>query len=109
MHIKDGELIKIDVDEELPQGHLLATTVKACPRGRVKQKCQYFAGIDPMVVHAQHGWWFPEQPGEEPWLRGAWESNVNVLTDDDHEHCNQISGGLPLRTGLCKVNKVTTY
>jgi len=79
------------------------------PRGRVKQKCQYFAGIDPRVVHAQHGWWFPEQPGEEPWLRGAWESNVNVLTDDDPEHCNQISGGWPLRTGLCKVYKVTTY
>ena len=79
------------------------------PRGRVKQKCQYFAGIDPRVVHAQHGWWFPEEPGEEPWLRGAWQSNINVLTDDDPEHCNQISGGWPLRTGLCKVYKVTTY
>jgi len=79
------------------------------PRGRVRQKCQYFNGIAPGVVHAQHGWWFPELPGEEPWLHGVWESNINVVTDDDPEHCNQISGGWPLRGLLCKVYKVKKY
>jgi anaerobic selenocysteine-containing dehydrogenase len=79
------------------------------PRGRVRQKCQYFEGIDPRVIHTEHGWWFPELPGEEPWLHGAWESNINVLTDDEPEHCNKINGGWPLRAGLCKVYKVKQY
>jgi len=79
------------------------------PRGKIKQKCQYFKGIAPMVIHAQHGWWFPELPGEEPWLHGVWESNINVVTDDDPAHCNKISGGWPLRALLCKVYKAKTY
>ncbi len=55
------------------------------------------------------GWWFPELPGEEPWLHGVWESNVNVLTEDDPKVCNKISGGWPLKTGLCKIYKVKRY
>jgi thiosulfate reductase/polysulfide reductase chain A len=78
-------------------------------RGRIRMKCQHFEGIDPRVVHAEHGWWFPELPGEEPWLHGVWESNVNVLTEDDPALCNKLSGGWPLKTGLCKVYKVKTY
>jgi len=79
------------------------------PRGRIRQKCQFFKGIDPRVAHAQHGWWFPELPGEEPWLHGVWESNINVVTSDDPEQCNKISGGWPLRALLCKVYKVKKY
>lgn len=75
------------------------------PRGRVKQKCQLFEGIDPRVVHAQHGWWFPEEEGAEPILHGVWKSNVNVLTDDSPDICNPISGGWPLRALLCRVYK----
>ncbi|MFC2014200.1 molybdopterin-dependent oxidoreductase [Chloroflexota bacterium] len=79
------------------------------PRGRVRQKCKYFDGIDPRVVHAEHGWWFPELPGEEPWLHGIWESNINIVTSGDPEHCNQINGGWPLRTLICKVYKIKEY
>ncbi|MFC1968469.1 molybdopterin-dependent oxidoreductase [Chloroflexota bacterium] len=79
------------------------------PRGTIRMKCQYFEGIDPGVIHCEHGWWFPELPGEEPWLHGVWESNVNVLTQDDPEHCNNISGGWPLKTALCKIYKVKNY
>jgi len=32
-------------------------------------------------------------------------SNISVLTDDDPDHCNEISGGSPLRALLCKVYK----
>jgi len=78
------------------------------PRGRIRMKCKYH-NIDRRVVHCEHGWWFPELPGEEPWLHGAWESNVNVLTDDDPDHCNPISGGWPLRTALCRVYKAKQY
>jgi anaerobic selenocysteine-containing dehydrogenase len=79
------------------------------PRGRVMMKCELFKGIDHRVVHCEHGWWFPELPGEEPWLHGVWRSNVNVLTDDAPDNCNPISGGWPLRTALCKVYKVKQY
>ncbi|MFC1815614.1 hypothetical protein ACFL0M_06625 [Thermodesulfobacteriota bacterium] len=73
--------------------------------GRVRQKCRIFEGINPRVVHAQHGWWFPEQPGEAPWLDGVWESNINVCTKDDPEILNPIIRAWPLRTFLCKVYK----
>ena len=79
------------------------------PRGRIRMKCEQFDGIDRQVVHCQHGWWFPELPGEEPWLHGVWESNVNVLTEDDPDQCNPINGGWPLRTALCKIYKCKTY
>jgi thiosulfate reductase/polysulfide reductase chain A len=78
-------------------------------RGRVRQKCRYFDGIDPRVVNAEHGWWFPELPGEEPWLHGVWESNINVVTDDEPDICNRINGGQPLKGLLCKVYPVKTY
>jgi thiosulfate reductase/polysulfide reductase chain A len=79
------------------------------PRGRIRMKCELFKGIDPRVVHAEHGWWFPELPGEEPWLHGVWESNVNVLTDDDPDVCNKLSGGWPLKTALCKIYPCKVY
>jgi len=76
------------------------------PRGKVKQKCKYFEGILPKVVHAEHGWWFPEEPGEEPSLHGLWKSNINVVTDDDPDRCDPMNGGWPLRTGLCRIYPV---
>lgn len=79
------------------------------PIGRVRQQCKYFEGIDPKVVHAEHGWWFPELPGEEPWLHGVWESNINVCTDDDPVLCNPINGVWPLRTMMCRVYKAREY
>lgn len=81
----------------------------ASPRGRIRMRCQYFSGIDRRVVHCQHGWWYPELPGEEPWLHGVWESNVNILTDDEPDHCNPINGGWLLKTALCNVSKAKHY
>jgi anaerobic selenocysteine-containing dehydrogenase len=88
MQIEDGDWVWIET-----------------PRGRVRQKCKLFDGMDPRVVSAQHGWWYPEMPGVEPWLHGVWESNINVVVDDEPAHCNSINGGWPLRTALCKVYK----
>lgn len=73
------------------------------PRGKVRMKCQYFDGLEARVIHAEHGWWFPELPAAEPSLHGAFQSNINVLTDD--EHCDPVHGGWPLKTGLCKIYK----
>jgi anaerobic selenocysteine-containing dehydrogenase len=79
------------------------------PRGRIRMKCQYFKGIDPRVVDVEFAWWFPELPGEEPWLHGVWESNDNVLTEDDPDVCNKYNGGWPLKTSLCKIYKCKVY
>jgi len=66
------------------------------PRGKVMQRCLYTDDIEPRVIHAQHGWWFPEEPGEEPSLHGAWISNINVVTDDEPDHCDSAMGSWPL-------------
>jgi anaerobic selenocysteine-containing dehydrogenase len=75
-------------------------------RGRIKQKARLFTGIHPRVVSIQHGWWFPEKPGEEPYLHGAFESNANVLTLDDPETLDPLTGGWCNRGLLCKVYRV---
>jgi anaerobic selenocysteine-containing dehydrogenase len=72
-------------------------------RGRVRQRAKLFDGILPNVVHAEHGWWLPELPGEEPCLHGVWEMNINVCMNDDPDVCDEITGSWPLKTALCKV------
>jgi hypothetical protein len=47
----------------------------------------------------------PPQTGR----RGVWISNVNVLTDDDLDHCDKALGSWPLKTLQCKVYKVKRY
>jgi hypothetical protein len=73
------------------------------------QKCRYFNDIDPRVVHAQHGWWYPELPGEEPWLHGVWISNVNVLTNSELDQMDDAIGTWPFKNLMCKVYKVRAY
>jgi anaerobic selenocysteine-containing dehydrogenase len=70
-------------------------------RGRIKQKAQLFAGLDPRVVMAQHSWWYPERNNEE----GLWESNVNVLTTSDLPP-DPASGSTTFRALLCEITKV---
>ncbi|MDP6179266.1 MAG: molybdopterin-dependent oxidoreductase, partial [Desulfatiglandales bacterium] len=71
------------------------------PRGRIKQKAQFFAGIDPRVVMAQQSWWYPERNDEE----GLWESNVNVLTTSDLP-ADPAVGSTTFRALLCKIYRV---
>jgi anaerobic selenocysteine-containing dehydrogenase len=75
-------------------------------RGIIKMKANITDIIHPKVVNCEHCWWFPEQPAREPWLHGLWQSNANVLTMDDYETCDPITGGWPMRALLCKVYKV---
>ena len=74
-------------------------------RGRIRQKVQLFDKMDPGIIDAEHGWWFPEMPGEAPSLHGAFESNINVCMSDDPDQCNPEIGSYPLRTALCRVSK----
>jgi len=75
-------------------------------RGVIKQKARVTDAIHPSVINVESHWWFPEQPAEEPSLYGLWQSNANVLTLDDPDKCDPITGGWALRALLCKVYKV---
>ena len=70
-------------------------------RGRIRQKAKYAPGSDPRVIHAEHGWWFPEEGAPE---YGVWRSNVNVLTDNTPPYDPQM-GTYQLRGMLCRVQK----
>jgi len=75
------------------------------PEGKIKQKAEVTTKIHHQVIHIEHGWSFPEQPGEDPNLFGIWESNAGVILPDDPELCD-FQGGSPLRALLCKIYKV---
>ncbi|MGC2116346.1 MAG: molybdopterin-dependent oxidoreductase, partial [Pseudolabrys sp.] len=68
-------------------------------RGRMRQKAKVTSGIDPRVIHVQHGWWFPERPGPE---YGVWTSNANLLTNDQPPY-DPAMGTYQLRALLCRV------
>ncbi len=71
-------------------------------RGKCRQKVKIFDGIDPRVVHAQHGWWFPEE--DEGPDHGIWRSNANTLTSMDPPYCSAM-GTYQLRALMCRVVK----
>jgi thiosulfate reductase/polysulfide reductase chain A len=66
---------------------------------RVRFKVKLTSKLDPRVVHAQHGWWFPEKPTPD---HGCFESNIDVVLDDDPPR-EKICGSVPLRGTLCRI------
>jgi anaerobic selenocysteine-containing dehydrogenase len=48
--------------------------------GRFRQVVQLTERVAPGVVHAEHGWWFPEEEAAVPNLFGAFDSNPNNCT-----------------------------
>jgi len=70
-------------------------------RGRMRQKAKFTTGIDPRVVNAEHGWWFPEAGPPD---FGVWTSNVNMLTDNAPPYDPQM-GTYQLRALLCRVER----
>ena len=71
--------------------------------GSAKLRAQLTAIIKPGVVHATHGWWYPEDEAEEPSLFGTWRSNINQLCPSGD---NSVMGfGAPLKNLMCNVRK----
>ena len=71
------------------------------PRGHVKERAKLTDSIDPRVVVAEHGWWFPEikDPGH------GWDTaNINILTDNSHESMDPVMGATNLRVLLCNIS-----
>ncbi|MBI4296096.1 MAG: molybdopterin-dependent oxidoreductase [Chloroflexi bacterium] len=73
------------------------------PRGRVKQRARLTTGIDPRVVAAQHGWWFPEIKTPD---HGWDKSSINIITDNDPAGYDVAMGSTNLRVLLCKIYRV---
>ena len=73
------------------------------PRGRIRQRAKLTKQIDPRVIAAEHGWWFPEvkDPGH-----GWKDSNVNILTDNDPADYDVAMGSTNLRVLLCRIYPV---
>ena len=77
-------------------------------RGRIRQRADVQAMVDPRVVWVPRGWWFPERGVDDPEAPfGCLESCTNVLTSVDDEHCDPIGGSWANRGLLCKVYKCT--
>jgi anaerobic selenocysteine-containing dehydrogenase len=70
----------------------------ACAGGATS-RAKVTDGTDPRVIHVQHGWWFPEQPGSE---YGVWTSNANLLTNNQPPY-DLAMGTYQLRALLCRV------
>jgi anaerobic selenocysteine-containing dehydrogenase len=71
------------------------------PRGRIKQRAKLYDGIDPRVVTAEHGWWYPEIKTPDH----GWDiSNANILTDNAFETCDPNMGSTNLRVCLCNIS-----
>jgi anaerobic selenocysteine-containing dehydrogenase len=67
--------------------------------GRCKQRAQLTRKVHPRVVHAQHGWWFPEKPASE--LFGAWDANIGLLIPSGWT--GRSGYGYPFKNLLCRV------
>jgi anaerobic selenocysteine-containing dehydrogenase len=75
-------------------------------RGRIKQRANLTEAVAPRVVMTQRGWWYPERDMRAAELGGCLESNANVLTSTEDEHCDPIGGGWACRGLLCRIYKV---
>ncbi|MFC1492261.1 molybdopterin-dependent oxidoreductase [Nitrospinota bacterium] len=77
------------------------------PRGKCVQRARLFDGMDPQLVHVEHGWWFPEEDETLPHLYGAFRSNANTLTPNKDPFLDKAFGGYTLRGFQGKVYKIT--
>ena len=73
---------------------------KCCERARVSNE------VAEHVVHATHGWWFPEQDPEFPNLSGVFKSNINRLIP--MYKVGKLGYGAPYKNVLCKLTKVAS-
>jgi anaerobic selenocysteine-containing dehydrogenase len=85
-------------DLGLDDGDLVYIETK---KGRIKQRLVFDPDLDPRVIFADFGWWFPEDPsGQLGWDWG----NLNVLTSYD-EPVDPAVGVMVLRGVPCRVYK----
>jgi len=69
--------------------------------GKAKLKAKITPCVRKGTVMAQHGWWFPEQDGDEPNLYGVWQSNINTMVPNHYN--GSLGFGAPYKCMICKV------
>lgn len=57
------------------------------------------------VIEGDHGWWFPEKDADAPSLFGAFDSNINNLTENGNP--GVYSFGADFRSTLAKIYPCT--
>ena len=72
--------------------------------GKARLRAKISSTLHEQVVHCTHGWWYPEQEGEEPNLFGNWKSNVNTLVP--HKNIGKLGYGAPFKSCICNIKKV---
>lgn len=74
-------------------------------RGKAKMRARLSAGLNPKIVRAEHGWWFPEREGAAPEFFGCSDSNINALTSVGV--MGPAGFGAPYKCGVCNIRKCT--
>ena len=77
----------------------------ASPFGKCVLKAKVSQIVKPGVVHAQHGFWFPEKDPEEPSLYEVWRSNINEIIP--HFMVGKLGFGAPFKCLICSVKPVS--
>ena len=99
-------LIEINPKDALKYGIADGQWVKVeNPFGSCVLKALVSQVVDEGVVHAQHGFWFPEKDAEEPVLYDVWRSNINELVP--HFYIGKLGFGAPFKCLLCSVTPIT--
>ncbi len=99
-------LIEINPEDALKHGITDGQWVEvASPFGKCVLKAKVSQIVKPGVVHAQHGFWFPEKDPEEPSLYEVWRSNINELIP--HFMVGKLGFGAPFKCLICSVKPVS--
>ena len=69
--------------------------------GRFRQIARFDATLDPRVISAEHGWWFPELDIAEPMLGGTFDCNPNNVIPMCENGTNGY--GAPIKCAIAKV------
>ena len=69
--------------------------------GRFRQRARLSLEVNEQTVHAEHGWWFPEEAGEEPNLFGTFTANPNNCTKAFETGPSGV--GSSIKCMICKI------
>ena len=71
--------------------------------GRCKEKAHLTLANREDVIHAMHGWWYPEQDGEAPHLFGGATANVNQCMPN--HVIGKAGWGNTFKNQMCRIYK----
>lgn len=72
--------------------------------GEALMKAKVTDAVDEKTIHGQHGWWFPEESGDEPNLYGTFRSQINNLCPNGH--MGKLGFGAPNKCMCCDVEPI---